>query len=77
MVSRYIETAEWKKMSPYKGEKVEAIIAIGLNGGNHNYLRPLLVEIMKVYKIKLFLMDLAVLYLLLLQNILLLEVMIG
>ena len=33
----------------YKGEKVKVMKKIGLNDENHNCLRPLLVEILKVY----------------------------
>ena len=33
----------------YKGEEVEAMKEIGLNGENHDCLRTLLVKILKVY----------------------------
>lgn len=35
---------------------------IDLNNGNHNYLRMLLVKILKKYWIELFLMELVILY---------------
>ena len=49
------------RLNHERQEEVEAMKEIGLNGENHNYLRPLLVEILKVYKIEPFLMELAAL----------------
>ena len=37
MASRHAERVKLKKMSPYKGEKVETMKEISLNDGNHNY----------------------------------------
>ena len=77
MASRYAERVKLKKMNLYKGEKVKAMKKISLNDENHNYLRSLLVKIPKIYGIELFLIDLAALYLLLLQITLFLEVVVD
>lgn len=64
-------------MSSYKRRKVEVEKKFGLNGRKHNYLKLLLIEILKMYRIELFLMKLAALYLLHLQITLFLEIVVG
>lgn len=64
-------------MSSYKGGKVEMEKKFGFNGKKHNYLKLLLMDILKMYRIELFLMELAALYLLHLQITLFLEILVG